>query len=187
MPVGRGNRTARLLVGADFIPRLETLYRYAGRFGSPHHIGCAVAAGERNNKVRLPSQHLLVSDRSCRAPVGFPISMADVPLNPRLGRRPLHCELICSRRSTLHQFRYGLLLVQPVERTKDLRRASEIPSSANQDLHGYRHASEQIVLMLKGKMEFRLGTEQRVCGPATSWSIREVRRSTRLGSTKTPR
>jgi hypothetical protein len=28
-------------------------------------------------------------------------------------------------------------LVQPVERTKDLRRASEIPSSANQDLHGF--------------------------------------------------
>ena len=165
MPVGRGNRTARLLVGAGFIPRLETLYRYAGRFGSPHHIGCAVAAGERNNKVRLPSQHLLVSDRSCRAPVGFPISMADVPLNLRLGRCPFHCELIGSRRSTLHQFRYGLLLVQPVERTKDLRRASEIPSSANQDLHGYRHANEQIVWMLKGKMEFRLGTEQRVCGP----------------------
>jgi hypothetical protein len=56
-------------------------------------------------------------------------------------------------------------LVQPVERTKDLRRASEIPSSANQDLHGYRHANEQIVWMLKGKMELRLGTEQRVCGP----------------------
>lgn len=165
MPVGRGNRTARLLVSAGFIPRLETLYRYAGSFGSPHHIGCAVAAGERNNKVRLPSQHLLVSDRSCRAPVGFPISMADVPLNLRLGRRPLHCELICSRRSTLHQFRYGLLLVQPVEHTKDLRWASEIPSSANQDLHGYRHANEQTVWMLKGKMEFRLGTEQRVCGP----------------------
>jgi hypothetical protein len=185
----RGYRTARprCLPGVGFIPRLETLYRYAGRFGSPHHIGCAVAAGERNNKVRLPSQHLLVSDRSCRAPVGFPISMADVPLNLRLGRCPFHCELIGSRRSTLHQFRYGLLLVQPVERTKDLRRASEIPSSANQDLHGYRHANEQIVWMLKGKMEFRLGTEQQLCGPATSWSIREVRRSTRLGSTKTPR
>jgi len=41
--------------------------------------------------------------------------------------------------------------------------------------------------MLKGKMEFGLGTEQQLCGPATSWSIREVRRSTRLGSTKTPR
>jgi hypothetical protein len=161
------SRTARprCLVGAGFIPRLETLYRYAGRFGSPHHIGGAVAAGERNNRVRLPSHHLLVSDRSCRAPVGFPISMADVPLNLRLGRRPLHCELICSRRSTLHQF----LLVQPVERTKDLRRASEIPSSANQDLHGYRHPNS--------------GSAAR----ATSWSIREVRRSTRLGSTKTPR
>ena len=183
----RGYRTARprCLPGAGFIPRLETLYRYAGRFGSPHHIGCAVAAGERNNKVRLPSQHLLVSDRSCRAPVGFPISMADVPLNLRLGRRPLHCELIRSRRSTLHQFRYGLLLVQPVERTKDLRRASEIPSCANQDLHCYRHANEQIVWMLKGKMEFRLGTEH--AARATSWSIWEVRRSTRLGFTKTPR
>jgi hypothetical protein len=44
------NRTARFLVSAGFIPRLETLYRYAGSFGSPHHIGCAVAAGERNNK-----------------------------------------------------------------------------------------------------------------------------------------
>jgi hypothetical protein len=110
--------------------------------------------------------------------VRFPVR----PPNPR-------CSLdrACSRRSTLHQFRYGLLLVQPVELTKDLRRASEIPSSANQDLHGYRHANEQIVWMLKGKMEFGLGTEQRVCGPATSWSIREVRRSTRLGSTKTPR
>src|SRR5260370_41412994 len=29
----------------------------------------------------------------------------------------------------------------------------------------HRHANEQIVWMLKGKMEFRLGTEQRVCGP----------------------
>jgi len=88
------------------------------------------------------------------------VRRADLIQNPR-------CSLdrACSRRSTLHQFRYGLLLVQPVERTKDLRRASEIPSTANQDLHGYRHANEQIVWMLKGKMEFRLGTEQRVCGP----------------------
>jgi unsaturated pyranuronate lyase len=29
----------------------------------------------------------------------------------------------------------------------------------------HSHANEQIVWMLKGKMEFRLGTEQRVCGP----------------------
>jgi hypothetical protein len=29
----------------------------------------------------------------------------------------------------------------------------------------HRHANEQIVWMLKGKMEFRLGNEQRVCGP----------------------
>jgi unsaturated pyranuronate lyase len=28
----------------------------------------------------------------------------------------------------------------------------------------HSHANEQIVWMLKGKMEFRLGTEQRVCG-----------------------
>ena len=27
------------------------------------------------------------------------------------------------------------------------------------------HANEQIVWMLKGKLEFRLGSEQRVCGP----------------------
>ena len=27
------------------------------------------------------------------------------------------------------------------------------------------HANEQIAWMLKGKMEFRLGSEQRVCGP----------------------
>ena len=29
----------------------------------------------------------------------------------------------------------------------------------------HSHANEQIAWMLKGKMEFRLGTEQRVCGP----------------------
>ena len=29
----------------------------------------------------------------------------------------------------------------------------------------HSHANEQIVWMLKGKMEFRLGTEQRICGP----------------------
>ena len=29
----------------------------------------------------------------------------------------------------------------------------------------HSHASEQIVWMLKGRMEFRLGSEQRVCGP----------------------
>jgi hypothetical protein len=38
--------------------------------------------------------------------------------------------------------------------------------------------------MLKGKMEFRLGTEERVCGPG---DVREVRRSATLGSTETPR
>ena len=29
----------------------------------------------------------------------------------------------------------------------------------------HSHASEQIVWMLKGRMEFRLGSERRVCGP----------------------
>src|SRR5262245_55251813 len=29
----------------------------------------------------------------------------------------------------------------------------------------HSHANEQIVWMLKGKMEFRLGGEQRICGP----------------------
>ena len=29
----------------------------------------------------------------------------------------------------------------------------------------HSHANEQIVWVLKGKMEFRLGSEQRVCGP----------------------
>ena len=29
----------------------------------------------------------------------------------------------------------------------------------------HSQANEQIVWMLKGKMEFRLGSEQRVCGP----------------------
>ena len=50
----------------------------------------------------------------------------------------------------------------------------------------HSHTNEQIVWMLKGKMEFRLGTQQRVCGRATSWLFREVR-NTRHGSAKTPR
>ena len=29
----------------------------------------------------------------------------------------------------------------------------------------HSHPNEQIAWMLKGKMEFRLGTEQRICGP----------------------
>lgn len=29
----------------------------------------------------------------------------------------------------------------------------------------HRHAHEQIFVMLKGRMEFRLGAEKRVCGP----------------------
>ena len=45
----------------------------------------------------------------------------------------------------------------------------------------HSHANEQIVWMLKGKLEFRLGSEQ---PPATSWSFREVR-STRDGFAKT--
>ena len=47
----------------------------------------------------------------------------------------------------------------------------------------HSHPNEQIVWMLKGKMEFRLGSEQRVCARATSWSFREAR-STRDGFAK---
>ena len=50
----------------------------------------------------------------------------------------------------------------------------------------HSHPNEQIVWMLKGKMEFRLGSEQRSAAKATSWSFREVR-STRRGSAKIPR
>jgi quercetin dioxygenase-like cupin family protein len=32
-------------------------------------------------------------------------------------------------------------------------------------VESHSHTNEQIVWMLKGKMEFRLGSEQRVCGP----------------------
>jgi hypothetical protein len=39
----------------------------------------------------------------------------------------------------------------------------EHPSRVNVEPH--RHANEQIFWMLEGKMEFRLGTEQRVCRP----------------------
>ena len=42
-------------------------------------------------------------------------------------------------------------------------RLVEHPSGVNVEPH--RHANEQIVWMLKGKMEFRLDSEQRVCGP----------------------
>jgi hypothetical protein len=34
----------------------------------------------------------------------------------------------------------------------------------------HSHANEQIAWMLKGKMEFRLGSEQRVCGPGDVWN-----------------
>jgi len=51
----------------------------------------------------------------------------------------------------------------------------------------HQHPHEQIVWMLKGKMEFRSAPNSGSAARATSWSIREVRRSTRLGSTKTPR
>src|SRR5262245_42547983 len=42
----------------------------------------------------------------------------------------------------------------------------------------HSHANEQIVWMLKGKMNFRLGGEQRVCGPGDGV------RSTKGGSLK---
>jgi quercetin dioxygenase-like cupin family protein len=38
-----------------------------------------------------------------------------------------------------------------------------IGAGVHVESHG--HANEQIVWMLKGKMELRLGTEQRICGP----------------------
>src|SRR2546430_9749581 len=38
-------------------------------------------------------------------------------------------------------------------------------SGAGVHVEPHSHANEQIVWMLKGKMEFRLGSEQRVCGP----------------------
>ena len=50
----------------------------------------------------------------------------------------------------------------------------------------HSHANEQIVWMLKGRMEFRLGTERRVAARATSSLFREVP-SMRHGSAKTPR
>ena len=37
-------------------------------------------------------------------------------------------------------------------------------SGAGVHVEPHSHANEQIVSMLKGKMEFRLGSEQRVCG-----------------------
>jgi quercetin dioxygenase-like cupin family protein len=50
----------------------------------------------------------------------------------------------------------------------------------------HSHPNEQIVWLLKGKIEFRLGSEQRVCGQGDVTSFREVQ-STRHGSAKTPR
>jgi quercetin dioxygenase-like cupin family protein len=47
----------------------------------------------------------------------------------------------------------------------------------------HSHANEQIVWMLKGKMEFRLGSET---GRATLWLFREAL-STRHGPARTPR
>ena len=38
-------------------------------------------------------------------------------------------------------------------------------ASGPASMSSHSHANEQIVWMLKGKMEFRLGSEQRVCGP----------------------
>jgi quercetin dioxygenase-like cupin family protein len=43
-----------------------------------------------------------------------------------------------------------------------LSRISSIGAGVHVQPHS--HANEQIVWMLKGKMEFRLGSEQRVCG-----------------------
>jgi hypothetical protein len=51
----------------------------------------------------------------------------------------------------------------------------------------HSHANEQIVWMLKGKMEFRLGSEQRVCGPGDVVVHSRKVRSTRDGSAKTAR
>jgi mannose-6-phosphate isomerase-like protein (cupin superfamily) len=42
---------------------------------------------------------------------------------------------------------------------------SSIDDSGTLKKAPHSHANEQIVWMLKGKMEFRLGSEQRVCGP----------------------
>jgi unsaturated pyranuronate lyase len=50
----------------------------------------------------------------------------------------------------------------------------------------HSHANEQIVWMLKGKMEFRLGSEQRVCGSGDVVVI-PGGGSTRDGSAKTAR
>jgi quercetin dioxygenase-like cupin family protein len=51
----------------------------------------------------------------------------------------------------------------------------------------HSHPNEQIVWMLKGKMEFRLGSEQsESAARATSWSFREVR-NTRDGFAKIAR
>ena len=49
----------------------------------------------------------------------------------------------------------------------------------------HSHPNEQIVWMLKGKMESRLGTDSGAAR-ATWWLFREVQ-NTRLGSAKTPR
>jgi hypothetical protein len=50
----------------------------------------------------------------------------------------------------------------------------------------HSHANEQIVWMLKGKMEFRLAANSGSAARATSWSFLEVR-SMRHGFAKTPR
>jgi hypothetical protein len=53
-------------------------------------------------------------------------------------------------------------------------------------VESHSHTNEQIVWMLKGKMEFRLGLNSGSMARATSWLFREVR-NTRHGSAKTPR
>jgi quercetin dioxygenase-like cupin family protein len=50
----------------------------------------------------------------------------------------------------------------------------------------HSHTNEQIVWMLKGKMELRLGSERGSAARATLWSFREAQ-STRRGFGKTPR
>jgi quercetin dioxygenase-like cupin family protein len=40
----------------------------------------------------------------------------------------------------------------------------DIPETIPNPVAPHSHTNEQIVWMLKGKMEFRLGSEQRVCG-----------------------
>ncbi len=51
----------------------------------------------------------------------------------------------------------------------------------------HSHASEQIVWMLKGRMEFRLGSEQRVSGPGDVVVIPALSGFRRGGILRNPR